>query len=93
MIFKKLFSKKRPIAKTLAILEIVIKNAGGETMFTCLLLFGGLWMFYKAVFLVLDFRFKCKQLESKERLKKKKMDLATKPQQSKPKKRKKGKKR
>ena len=85
MIFKKLFSK--------ANLAIVIENVGDNTMFTCLLLFGGLWILCKVVSLVLDFRFKCKQLESKERLKKKKMELATKPQQSKQKKRKKGKKR
>ena len=96
MRFKKLFSKKRPIAKTVAILDIVIKNVEDNTMFTCLLSFGGLWILYKIVFLVLDFRFQCKQLESKERLEMKrielemkKIELAVKPQQSKRNKRKK----
>ena len=82
-----------------AILDIVIENVGDNTMFTCLLSFGGLWILYKLVLLVLGFRFQCKRLESKERLEMKKIERemkkierAVKPQRSKRKKRKKRKK-
>ena len=90
MRFKKLFSKKGPIAKTLAILDIVVENIGDDTMFTyLLLLLGVLWMLSKVVFIVLNFRLQCKQLESKERLEMKKMELEAETRQLERKKRKK----
>ena len=44
------------------------------------------WLLHKGVQDILDYRFKCKQLESRERIKMKKMEIAAKPQRRKPKK-------
>ena len=44
------------------------------------------WLLHKGVQHILDYRFKCKQLESGERVKMKKMEIAAKPQRRKPKK-------
>ena len=44
------------------------------------------WLLHKGMQHILDYRFKCKQLESGERVKMKKMEIAAKPQRRKPKK-------
>ena len=60
-----------------------VENADLNLVFIAI---GVCWLLHKGVQHILDYRFKCKQLESRERIKMKKMEIAAKPQRRKPKK-------
>ena len=61
-----------------------VENADLNLVFIGIVVLG--WLLHKGVRHILDYRFKCKQLESGERVKMKKMEIAAKPQRRKPKK-------
>lgn len=61
-----------------------VENADLNLVFIGIVVLG--WLLHKGVQHILDYRFKCKQLESGERVKMKKMEIAAKPQRRKPKK-------
>ena len=61
-----------------------VENADLHLVFIGIVVLG--WLLHKGVQHILDYRFKCKQLESRERIKMKKMEIAAKPQRRKPKK-------
>ena len=66
--FKKCFQK----LKTALVMLEVVENADLNRVFIGI---GVCWLLYKGVQHILDYRFKCKQLESKERREIRKLEL------------------